>query len=195
MLYGGEVCRRVIGPDATLVVTKHHVHDPVQAVFDGPVAAYDVPQVNRRHRHRSDIVACFTLDFSADFAAALDDDQAFEARPTMALLKPLDVVNDGRGSGLDAAMVAITTVVSRLISVSTNPLAFCSVTNSSASSRSEPWLPFSARTKSAFLSMTICAMSRWQPMASIVRIAPSIASISISLGIALTSLDFSATLT
>src|SRR5271170_6262627 len=128
-------------------VKLHQRAEQVQAVFDGPVAAYDVPEVvNRRHRHRSDIVACFTLDFSADFAAALDDDQAFEARPTMALPEPLDVVDDGRGSGLDAAMVAITTVVSRLISVSTNPLAFCSVTNSSASSRSEPWLPFSART-------------------------------------------------
>jgi hypothetical protein len=98
--------------------------------------------VNRRHRHRNDIVACFTLDFSADFATALDDDPAFEARPTMALLKPLDVVN---------VVVRVSmrpwspsTVVSRLISGSTNPLAFCSVTNSSASSRSEPWLPFSA---------------------------------------------------
>ena len=43
--------------------------------------------------------------------------------------------------------------------------------------------------------MIFCAMSRWQPMASMVTIAPSIASMSRSFGIAMISLDFSATLT
>src|SRR5580693_9083257 len=43
--------------------------------------------------------------------------------------------------------------------------------------------------------MTFCAMSRWQPMASMVMIAPSIASMSSSFGIAMISFDFSATLT
>ena len=38
-------------------------------------------------------------------------------------------------------------------------------------------------------------MSRWQPIASMVTIAPSIASMSSSLGMAMISLDFSATLT
>src|SRR5436309_11003435 len=38
-------------------------------------------------------------------------------------------------------------------------------------------------------------MSRWQPMASMVTVAPSIASISRSLGMATISLDLSATLT
>src|SRR5271165_4362112 len=43
--------------------------------------------------------------------------------------------------------------------------------------------------------MTFCAMSRWHPIASIVTIAPSISNIVRSLGIAMISLDFSATLT
>jgi len=38
-------------------------------------------------------------------------------------------------------------------------------------------------------------MSRWQPIASIVTIAPVMASMSSSFGIAMISLDFSATLT
>ena len=36
--------------------------------------------------------------------------------------------------------------------------------------------------------MTFCAISRWQPMASIVTMAPSIASMSSSFGIAMISL-------
>jgi len=38
-------------------------------------------------------------------------------------------------------------------------------------------------------------MSRWQPIASMVTIAPSIASMSSSLGMAMISLEFSAALT
>jgi hypothetical protein len=45
----------------------------------------------------------------------------------------------------------------------------CSAANSSTSSLSEPWLPFSARTQSAFFSILFCTLSLWHPMASIDR--------------------------
>jgi hypothetical protein len=77
---------------------------------------------------------------ATDFAAALDHYDAFR-RPVEAFLQPRDVVDDGGGSGLDAAVIPIG-VDPWPIVVSLTMLAFCS----STSSRSEPWLPFSART-------------------------------------------------
>jgi hypothetical protein len=48
VLDGGEVGWRMIGSDATFIVAKDHVHDPVQAVLDGPVAACDRPEEMRQ---------------------------------------------------------------------------------------------------------------------------------------------------
>src|SRR3954468_8704793 len=47
------------------------------------------------------------LDLAADLAGAFDDDDAVQTRPVMALGQPLDVVDHGRGPGLDAAMITI----------------------------------------------------------------------------------------
>ena len=65
------------------------------------------PRSCRQQHQRCDIKACLLLDFSADLAAALDHDDGFQARPVVAFLEPLDVVDDGGGSGLDAAVIAI----------------------------------------------------------------------------------------
>src|SRR5208282_2862847 len=46
---GGEIGRGVIGPDAALVIAEDHVHDPVQAVLNRPVAAHDRSEESRRH--------------------------------------------------------------------------------------------------------------------------------------------------
>src|SRR5208282_5361468 len=46
---GGEISRGMIGPDAALVIAEDHIHDPVQAVLDGPVAAHDRPEEVRQH--------------------------------------------------------------------------------------------------------------------------------------------------
>ena len=40
---GGEVGGSVFGSDAAFVVAEDHVHDPVQAVLDRPMAADDRP--------------------------------------------------------------------------------------------------------------------------------------------------------
>lgn len=42
---GGEVCGRVFGSDATFVIAKDYVQDPMQAVLDGPVALHDRAQL------------------------------------------------------------------------------------------------------------------------------------------------------
>lgn len=39
MLDGGEVGWRVFGSDPALIVAKDHVHDPMKAVLDAPVAS------------------------------------------------------------------------------------------------------------------------------------------------------------
>jgi hypothetical protein len=54
-----------------------------------------------------DVEAHLTFDLVADFACAFDHDNAFEAWPLVALLQPVDVVNDGDVPGLDAPVIAI----------------------------------------------------------------------------------------
>ena len=51
----------------------------------------------------------------------------------MAILEPADIVEDGDGAGLDAAVIAIDRL-SRLTVASLKFLAFCSAANSSTSS-------------------------------------------------------------
>src|ERR1019366_4457242 len=46
---GGEIGRGVIGSDAALVVAEDHVHDPMQAVLDCPVAAHDRSEEGGQH--------------------------------------------------------------------------------------------------------------------------------------------------
>ena len=49
MFDGGEVGWRVIGSDPAVVVAEDHVHDPMQAVLDRPVAADDRTEKMRQH--------------------------------------------------------------------------------------------------------------------------------------------------
>src|SRR5215207_1445590 len=46
-------------------------------------------------------------DRAADLADAVDDDDAVQAGPVVALLQPGDIVQDGGGPGLDAAVIAV----------------------------------------------------------------------------------------
>jgi hypothetical protein len=69
---GGEVGGCVVGSHAALVVAEHHVHHPVEAVLDGPVAAHDGADQGRHHDQRCEIKPCLMLDFSVCLAAAFD---------------------------------------------------------------------------------------------------------------------------
>src|SRR3954447_18723372 len=56
---------------------------------------------------RSDEEPRLPFDRAADLADAVDDDDAVQAGPVVALLQPGDVVDDGGGPGLDAAVIAV----------------------------------------------------------------------------------------
>src|SRR3954464_4256610 len=145
MLDGGEVGWGVVGSDAAFIVAEDHIHDPVQAVLDGPMASHDHGQAFGRQAQRSDEEPRLPFDRATDLADAVDDDDAVQAGPVVALLQPGDVVDDGGGPGLDAAVIAVDGFVPAAGGV-LKPLLFCSATKSSTSSRNAPWLPFRART-------------------------------------------------
>lgn len=49
VLDGGEIGRGMFRPNPALVIAEDHVHDPMQAVLDRPMAAYDRPEEVRQH--------------------------------------------------------------------------------------------------------------------------------------------------
>jgi hypothetical protein len=97
----------MIGAHAALIVAEDHVHHPVQAVLDSPMAAHDRTEKRREHHPRREVKSCFSLGFSADFAAALDHDDGLQPGLAMALLKPFDVMDHSRGPGFDTAVIAV----------------------------------------------------------------------------------------
>ena len=48
VLERGEIGGSMIGADTAFVVAKDHIHYPVEAVFDSPMAANDWPQLVRQ---------------------------------------------------------------------------------------------------------------------------------------------------
>ncbi len=112
MLDGGEVGGGMFGSDAAFVVAEEHVHDPVQAVLDRPMASHDGAHAFSRQVQRGDVKARLTFDPAVDLAAGIDDDDAVQAGPGVALAQPAYVVDDGGGAGLDAAVVAFDGFVS-----------------------------------------------------------------------------------
>jgi hypothetical protein len=110
----------------------------------------------------------------------------------MALLKPGDIFDHRRSSGLDAAVVAIDRLVP-------GDGAVPEAVGLLLGDEQRDILGLVAfereQVKSALLAMILAAISRWQPMASMVTTAPSMASMSKRPGIATISFDFSATLT
>src|SRR3954451_7062345 len=190
VLDGGEIGRSVFGANPALVIAEEHVHDPMQAVLDRPMAAHDRSEEVCQHDQGGDVEACLLLGFSSNLAAAFDHDDGVQAGPVVACLQPFDVMDDGGGSGFDAAVVAIDRRILADPGVGKVPGLLLGGKHRDIRAQ-RAWLPFRARTSSAFWSMTVLAISRWQPMASIVTIAPSIASMARSFGIAMISLDFS----
>ena len=103
----GEVSGRVVGPDAALVVAEDHVHDPMQLILDRPVVSDDGPHEVCRQTQRSDVDARLGRDRAIDLPRTFNDDNAVQPRPFVALTQPFDVLDDGRGAGFDAAVIAV----------------------------------------------------------------------------------------
>src|SRR6266536_1564392 len=78
-----------------------------------PMPADNRSQEVGQQDQRGDVEACLALDlvgpraWPGDLTDAFDDEDGFQARPVVAFLQPVDVVDDGDGSGLDAAVIAI----------------------------------------------------------------------------------------
>ena len=107
VLEGGEVGGRVIGSDAAFIVAEDHIHHPMQAVLDRPVAADDGAELAGEPGERGDEEAGLALDPAFDFARALDHDDALQPRPVVALFEPIHIVDRGVGPRFDAAVVAV----------------------------------------------------------------------------------------
>ncbi|GAJ30015.1 hypothetical protein AA0498_0666 [Acidomonas methanolica] len=107
MLDHCEVCGSIFGPDAAFIVAKHHVHDPVEAIFDRPVTADDRAEEVRRHEQGGDVIPGFAFHLAIDLALAVDHDHGVQARPAMAFLQSFHVMDNSGGHGFDATMLAI----------------------------------------------------------------------------------------
>jgi hypothetical protein len=97
----------VLCPDAAFIVAEDHVHDPVEAILDRPMAPHDRPRRVGSQRKRGDLEAGLTLDLACGFAGALNDDDGLQTRPFVPFLKPVNIVDDSIGSGLDTTMIAV----------------------------------------------------------------------------------------
>ena len=107
MFDGAEAGRCVIGSQAAFVIAEDHVHDPVQTVLGGPVAAHDRPRQVRRQQQGRDGEAGLLPDLAATLVRAFDHDHGVQSGPGMSFLQPGDVVDHGGGPGLDPAVIAI----------------------------------------------------------------------------------------
>src|SRR5258707_13114335 len=97
----------MFGSNTALIIAKDHVHDPMEAILNSPVTAHDGAKEMRQHNQRRYVKAGLPLDFSADFAAALDHDHGLQSGPVVAFLEPFDVFDDSGGSGLDPPVIAV----------------------------------------------------------------------------------------
>ena len=74
VLYGGEIGWGMIGSDPAFVVAEDHIHDPMEAVFDGPMVADDWADRMGQQHQGCDVEARLLFDLVAVFAGAFDHD-------------------------------------------------------------------------------------------------------------------------
>src|SRR5690606_34264071 len=86
--YQRQVVGSITGAHATLVFTKGHVQDPMQAVFDVPMTPYGLQTQIGIAGQTGNVVSVLLGGFLPDTSFAAYQDQAPEARPG---LVPLDV--------------------------------------------------------------------------------------------------------
>src|ERR1700691_6334933 len=97
----------VVCPDPAFVVAEHHVHDPVQAVLDGPMTSDDRSEKVRQHDQRCDVIACLPFDLAAKFTRALHDGDGIQSWPAVPFSEPFDIMDNGGGPGFDPAVIGV----------------------------------------------------------------------------------------
>jgi len=107
MFDSGEVGWSVVCPHPAFVVAEDRVHDPVQAVLDGPMASGDRSEKMRRHDQQGDVLTRFAFDRTAEFTCAFNDGDDVQAWPVVAFAQPFDIVYDRADAGFDTAIVCI----------------------------------------------------------------------------------------
>ena len=95
MFYGGEVCGGMVGSQAAFVIAEDHIQYPMEAVLDGPMVADEWSDQASDESERGYVKTRLAFDLATSLAGALDHDNAVEVRPLMALLKPVDIVDNG----------------------------------------------------------------------------------------------------
>jgi len=83
---GCEVFRGLTCANSGFVVFEAHVHDPVEAVFDGPMRPCQGAEPVGGKRRRGDVEAPLPLDPAAGLAGGVDDKKGAQAGPGVALL-------------------------------------------------------------------------------------------------------------
>ncbi len=67
----------------------------MEAVLDGPMVADEWSDQASDESERGYVKTRLAFDLATSLAGALDHDNAVEVRPLMALLKPVDIVDNG----------------------------------------------------------------------------------------------------
>ena len=104
VFYGCEIGRCVLFSDAALIIAEDHVQDPMEAVFDAPVASDRAGDKGGIRRQGGDIESGLAAHPLGGFASALDHDDGLEVGPFLvALAEPFDSAADPIAAGLDPA--------------------------------------------------------------------------------------------
>ena len=86
----GEVLRRIFFSDAAFIFSKRNIQDPVQAIFDTPMASHSMCEAFGIIIETTNVVRCFNADVVADMAFALNHADGFEVFPSLFTLQPIN---------------------------------------------------------------------------------------------------------
>ena len=104
-------CRKISGSitrsDPALILSKYHIHDPVQVIFDLPVIADKRRHLFRLSFERSDVELLDSFDIALNFTFGLDHYYGFQPWPVVAFFEPSRVRTYRVTACLNAAVARI----------------------------------------------------------------------------------------
>ena len=110
----GEIFWRMARADARLILMQGDVEDPVEAVFNGPVAAHDPGEGRGVRGQARDEEPGLVGGAVADGTLAIHAENAAQTRPAGPIREPREIVGGPRSADLDAAVVAVDGVRGRV---------------------------------------------------------------------------------